>query len=146
MKIKSITTKNKDRFDSSSAQASFRYLEFTDRAYSRKWRYACDFSERGQKNAKKGQNIWKFGQKCTKFENVLKKGRWLCAIIARNELLEKTLLIKLYPIHLWSEFILLNNMYCYFCHLSWKKENLHGNICLKKHACYSSPNLKQSYH
>ena len=27
-----------------------------------------------QKRAKKGQNIWKFGQKCTKFENILKKG------------------------------------------------------------------------
>ena len=27
-----------------------------------------------QKNVKKGQNIWKFGQQCTKFENILKKG------------------------------------------------------------------------
>ena len=26
---------------------------------------------------KKGQNIWKFGQKYTKFENILKKGRWI---------------------------------------------------------------------
>ena len=43
-----------------------------------------DFSEKGQKNGKKkgkkmlqrgkkGQNIWKFGQKCTKFENILKR-------------------------------------------------------------------------
>ena len=36
------------------------------------------------KKGKKEQNIWKFGQKCTKFENMLKKGRWLCVIIARN--------------------------------------------------------------
>ena len=28
-----------------------------------------------QKKGKKGQNIRKFGQKCTKFENILKKGR-----------------------------------------------------------------------
>ena len=41
-----------------------------------------------RKRAKKAQNIWKFGQKCTKFENILKRGRWLRAIIARNKLLE----------------------------------------------------------
>ena len=40
------------------------------------------------KKGKKGQNIWKFGQKCTKFENILKKGTWLCAIIALNKVLE----------------------------------------------------------
>ena len=49
------------------------------------------FSEKGQENVKKVQNIWKFGQKCTKFENILKKGRWLHAIIAHNKLLEKAL-------------------------------------------------------
>ena len=37
---------------------------------------------------KKGWNIWKFGQKCTKFKNILKKGWWLHVIIAHNELLE----------------------------------------------------------
>ena len=26
------------------------------------------------KRAKKGENIWKFGQKCTKFENILEMG------------------------------------------------------------------------
>ena len=46
------------------------------------------------KKGKKGQNIWKFGQKCTKFENILKKGRWLSAIIARNKLLEKGLVVS----------------------------------------------------
>ena len=45
------------------------------------------------KKGKKGQNIWKFGHKCTKFENILKKGRWLRAIIARNKLLEKGLVV-----------------------------------------------------
>ena len=47
--------------------------------------------QKGQKifkKGKKGQNIWKFGQKCRKFENILNKGRWLRAIIARNKLLE----------------------------------------------------------
>ena len=42
-----------------------------------------------KKKVKKGENIWKFGQKCTKFEDILKKGRWLHVIIARNKLLEK---------------------------------------------------------
>ena len=43
------------------------------------------------KRAKKGQNIWKFGQKCTKSENILEMGMWLCVIIACNKLLEKAL-------------------------------------------------------
>ena len=45
------------------------------------------------KKAKKGQNIWRIGQKYGKFENVLKKGRWLSMIIACNRLLEKALLL-----------------------------------------------------
>ena len=61
------------------------------KACSRKQGHVCDFSEKRQINVKKGQNIWKFGQKCLKFENVLKKRRWLHAIIACNKLLEKTL-------------------------------------------------------
>ena len=34
------------------------------------------FGKKGKsraKNVKKGQNIWQFGQKCTKFENNLKR-------------------------------------------------------------------------
>ena len=50
-----------------------------------------------QKKGKKGQNIWKYGQKCTKFENTLKKSRRLRTIIARNKLLEKALVL---PWHL----------------------------------------------
>ena len=33
------------------------------------------FQKKGGGNVKKGQNIWKSGQKCTRFENILKKGR-----------------------------------------------------------------------
>ena len=55
------------------------------------------------KKIKKGQNIWKFGQECTKGENILKKSRWLRTIIARNKLLGKTLLVKL----LTQRFLLL---------------------------------------
>ena len=40
---------------------------------------------------KRGQNVWKFGQKFTKCENILKKGRCLHAIITFNKLLEKAL-------------------------------------------------------
>ena len=32
---------------------------------------------------RKEQNIWKFTQRCTKFENILKNGGWLYAITAR---------------------------------------------------------------
>ena len=44
-----------------------------------------------RKKGKKGQHIWKFGQKYTKFENILKKDRWLRNIITRTKLLEKAL-------------------------------------------------------
>ena len=33
------------------------------------------FQKKGKENGKKEQNIWKFGQKCTKFENFLKNTR-----------------------------------------------------------------------
>ena len=48
--------------------------------------------QKRQKNVKKGQYIWKFGQKCTRFEIILKKGRRFRATIACSKLLEKTLL------------------------------------------------------
>ena len=53
------------------------------------------FTEKAKKGKKykKEQNVWKFGQKCKKFENVLKKSSWLHAIIAHNKLLEKALFI-----------------------------------------------------
>ena len=35
----------------------------------------CDFSEKGQRNNEKEQNIWKFEQNCTNFENIFKKGQ-----------------------------------------------------------------------
>ena len=53
------------------------------------------FPKKGKKmlkKGKKGQNIWKLGQKCANFEYILKKGRWLHVIIARNKLLEKSLI------------------------------------------------------
>ena len=48
-----------------------------------------------KKRQKKGQDIWKFGQKWLKFENILKRGRLLRSIIARNKLLEKALIYLL---------------------------------------------------
>ena len=38
-----------------------------------------------QKTGKKGQNIWKFVQKCTKFENILKKGYLIWYLIEKSE-------------------------------------------------------------
>ena len=51
--------------------------------------------------------MWKFAQKCTKFENILKNGRWLYAIIIPNKLLEQALfcqylLIKNIEFHEWN--------------------------------------------
>ena len=40
---------------------------------------------------KKGKKIENLGKNIQKFENILKKGRWLRAILARNKLLEKAL-------------------------------------------------------
>ena len=49
------------------------------------------FQKKGNvKMVQKRANNWKFGQKSTKYENILKKGRWLRAIIAHNKLLQKT--------------------------------------------------------
>ena len=55
----------------------------------RKW--VVIFQKKSKEILEKRENIWKFGQKCTKFENILKKGRWLCAVIACNKLPEQAL-------------------------------------------------------
>ena len=44
-----------------------------------------------KKRAKKGQIIWKFEQKWTKLENILKKGSLMCVIIACMKQLEYAL-------------------------------------------------------
>ena len=92
-----IDTFNADRRKSVSKFSGLRwFLLFEDlyngegRTFSRKGMRAI-FQKKSKKMFKKEQNIWKFGQKCTKFENILKKGKWLRAIITRNKLLEKAL-------------------------------------------------------
>ena len=59
------------------------------RAYSSSTGMRAIFKKKG----KKWQYIWKFGQKCSKCEDILEKGKWLRAIIAHNKLLEKALSI-----------------------------------------------------
>ena len=58
-----------------------------------------------QKKDKKGQNIWKFGQK---FENILKKGSLMCATITFMKQLEYTLnsepALSKEWVELWSSF------------------------------------------
>ena len=79
--------------------------EGTDvRAYSRKKGHWCDFSE-------KGQNIWKFGQKCVKFENILKKGSLMGPTIACMKQLEYAMDVKM------DEFFLEKNhpWWCWDC-------------------------------
>ena len=43
-------------------------------AYSRKYGHPCDFQKNGKKG-KKRQNIWRFEQKCRKFEKNIEKGK-----------------------------------------------------------------------
>ena len=67
--------------------------------YSRKWGACIWFFKRNGKKwhkkcwnrAKNGEKKWKFRQKCTILENILKTGKWLCEYIARIKLLEKAL-------------------------------------------------------
>ena len=49
-----------------------------------------------KKKGKKGQNIWKCGQKCKKFENIFKKGSLMRATIAYMEQLEYALMTELF--------------------------------------------------
>ena len=57
--------------------------------------HVWDFSEKGQKmGGEKGQNIWKFGQKCAKFENILKKGSLMRATMACMKQLEYALIYQ----------------------------------------------------
>ena len=51
------------------------------------------FQKKRQIKGKKGQNIWKFGQKCAKFKNILKKGSLMGATIACMKQLEYALVI-----------------------------------------------------
>ena len=55
--------------------------------------HACDFSEKEQKNVgtKKGKISKNLGKNVQNLKIFLRKGRWLCAIIACNKLLEKAL-------------------------------------------------------
>ena len=49
------------------------------------------FQKKGKKKGKKGQNIWKFGQNCTQFENILKKASLMRATITCIKQLEYAL-------------------------------------------------------
>ena len=48
------------------------------------------------RKGKKGQNTWKFGQKCTKFDNILKKGSLMRVAIIHMKQLEYALHTKLH--------------------------------------------------
>ena len=52
-----------------------------------------------QKKGKKGENIRKFGQNCTTFDNILKKGSLMLATIACMKLLEHALFIDIFYIN-----------------------------------------------
>ena len=49
------------------------------------------FQKKGQIKGQKGENIGKFGQKCTKSENILKQGSFMGAAIACMKQLQYTL-------------------------------------------------------
>ena len=60
---------------------SFTHTEHSIQGLFLKVRACVQFFRKGAKKGKKGQNIWKFEQKCTKFENIFKSDWWLRAII-----------------------------------------------------------------
>ena len=60
------------------------------------------FQKKVQKKTKNGQNNWKFGQKCTKFENILTKGSLMCATAACMEQLEYALSYLKYDSSMWE--------------------------------------------
>ena len=85
------------------------------RNYSRKKGHACNFSEKGQKKGKKGQNIWKFGQNCTQFENILKKASLMRATITCIKQLEYALATWEHSkrvLLFWSFVIVVNTLWC----------------------------------
>ena len=61
------------------------------RVYFRKGMRAI-FQKKDKKTTKKMQNVWKFWQKCTNFDNILKNGSLVSAIVARMKQLEYALL------------------------------------------------------
>ena len=64
-----------------------------------------------QKKGKKGQNVWKFRQKCTKFENISKKGSLMRATVARMKQLDipwlDTLIQKIWAFHQFLKSLVL---------------------------------------
>ena len=52
--------------------------------------------QKSKEMSKKGQNIWTFGQKYMKFENIFKIGWWLDTIITHNILLKQAMIPQLY--------------------------------------------------
>ena len=50
----------------------------------------CDAKHKGMRSIfqKKGKKVWKFGQKCTKFENIVKKSSVVCATFTHVKQLE----------------------------------------------------------
>ena len=56
-----------------------------------------------KKRLKKVGNIWKFGQECTKFENIFKKGSLMCATIAIVKQLQwVTKYLRLTQVFIWK--------------------------------------------
>ena len=73
------------------------------------------------KEGKKRQNIWKFGQNCTKFENILKKGSLMHATITRLKQLQyalRTFEWQLHMLHHIFQPVLFSHNQ--FCLASWR--------------------------
>ena len=84
---------------------------------------ACmQFSEKEQSKSKRRQNIWKFGQKCTKFEKISKKSSLMRAAIARLKQLEYALLLLKQNLSRWEMYKGINYHWFYLSQtisLSW---------------------------
>ena len=69
------------------------------------------FQKKKKTKKQKRPNIWKFEQKCTKFENILKKGSLMRVTIARMKQLE-------YALHWHVCFFFMATFSNNFCHYS----------------------------
>ena len=96
------------------------------------------FQKKGKKG-KKGKNIWKFWQKCTTFENILKKGSLMHASIAHIKQLEYVLIcIYLYIcIHMdiYTQSLILHKMLTFTGTLSLSRFKENWDVVVTNEFC-----------
>ena len=67
-----------------------------------------------RKRTKKSKIFGNLGKKCTKFEDFLKKCRWLRAIIAHNKVLEQALTLHVFPVATCQNWSRILSKFCFY--------------------------------